>query len=597
MVDLNLKKVVKRDSTPESEEAEDTEPLQEKQEEVQEQEETGNYSENEENAADIAEKDKKSSFNIIKKIQQIFKSSSKEAVDPGFDVGEISEPKMGEHFKDVDVTYEVEPPFQYAHIYYNGEEIVYEALEPPMSEGEQKSLNIIENAFEKMSHSEMLLMGDERREDVLKRRYELLLNIYQMKLSEFQKEKLFYYLLKKYTGFGLIDILMKDPYIEDINCNGPGVAVYINHRMYGSTKTNLIFNEVDLNNFVLQMAQSAGQHISILEPIKDVTLTDGSRANLTLGKEVTRRGSTFTIRRFKTNPVSAVDLVNYGTFDSKVLAFLWLILEYKRSILAAGGTASGKTTTLNALGAFIPPEYKIVSIEDTPELNLMHPNWTQSVTRAGFGGDTGQDGKAPGDIELYDLLAAALRQRPEYIVVGEVRGSEAGTLFQAISVGHPALGTIHSGSIKELVSRVESKPMEVPRNLFASLDAVIFNSMIKVGEHFLRRAVRIVEIIEVDPDTRHIITNPAYRWDPSSDTFEFSGYSALLEQIKEEYGLDDEYISKEIENRSNLLESLAEKGVTDYETVSSEIRRYLREKDEMMEELTREKTLTGEYEE
>jgi flagellar protein FlaI len=258
------------------------------------------------------------------------------------------------------------------------------------------------------------------------------------------------------------------------------------------------------------------------------------------------------------------------------------MVEYKRSVLAAGGTASGKTTTLNALGAFIPPEYKIVSIEDTAEMNLMHPNWTQSITRAGFGGSS-EGGKSAGDIELFDLLKAALRQRPEYIVVGEVRGAEAGTLFQAISVGHPCMGTIHAGSIQELLSRVESEPMNVPRNLFASVDMVIFNSMIKVGEHFLRRALRIVEIVELDPERGDLITNPVFKWNPITDEYEYSGSSAMFDDINDEFGIDQYELVREMDLRAKYLEGLARDGITDYEDVARAIRRYSREKDELLE--------------
>jgi flagellar protein FlaI len=355
----------------------------------------------------------------------------------------------------------------------------------------------------------------------------------------------------------------------------------VNHRVYGSVATDVIYEEIELNNFVMRMAQAAGRHISVLEPIRDATLVDGSRANLTLGKEVTKRGSTFTIRRFRSNPVSCIDLMNYKTYDSTVLAYFWLMIEYKRSVLAAGGTASGKTTTLNALGAFIPPEYKIVSIEDTAEMNLMHPNWTQSITRAGFGG--GEGGKSAGDIELFDLLKAALRQRPEYIVVGEVRGAEAGTLFQAISVGHPCMGTIHAGSIQELLSRVESEPMNVPRNLFSSVDMVIFNSMIKVGEHFLRRALRIVEIVELDPERGDLITNPVFKWNPITDEYEYSGSSAMFDDINDEFGIDQSELVREMDLRARYLEGLARDGITEYEDVARAIRRYSRQKDEMLE--------------
>ena len=519
---------------------------------------------------------------IFKRIEKLINPKPEVIDELIFEPGVISKPVLGVPHKDLNVIYEVAPRFQYVHVRFDGEELSYECMEPPLSKTEQQTMEIVQNAFDKMAHSEILLVEEENRKDALRDRFYFITEIYRFKLTESQKEKFFYYLHKKYMGFDRIDLLMNDPYIEDVTCNGPYSNLYVNHRIYGSLKTNVSFEELELNNFVMRMAQAAGRHISVLQPIRDATLTDGSRANLTLGKEVTKRGSTFTIRRFKSNPVSCIDLMNYGTYDSRVLAYFWLLVEYKRSILAAGGTASGKTTTLNAMGSFIPPEYKIVSIEDTAEMNLMHPNWTQSITRAGFGGDSGS-GKSAGDIELYDLLKAALRQRPEYIVVGEVRGSEAGTLFQAISVGHPCMGTIHAGSIHELLSRVESEPMNVPRNLFASVDMVIFNAMVKVGEHFIRRALRIVEIVELDPERKDLITNPVFKWDPVEDRYEFSGSSSLFEDIEEEFGIQEEELVREMDERARYLESLARQGISQYEDVARAIRKYARYKDELTE--------------
>jgi flagellar protein FlaI len=518
---------------------------------------------------------------LVKRIEQIISPKPEIIEEMEFVVGEISIPAPGVPQKEINITYEVTPGTQYVHVGFDGDSLQYKCLEPPLSESEEEALFIIKNAFDKMAHSEILLVEEEDRVEALRDRFELIVDIYRLKLTESQKDKFFYYLHKKYMGFDRLDLLMKDPYIEDVTCNGPYTPLYVNHRVYGSVATDVIYEEIELNNFVMRMAQAAGRHISVLEPIRDATLVDGSRANLTLGKEVTKRGSTFTIRRFRSNPVSCIDLMNYKTYDSTVLAYFWLMIEYKRSVLAAGGTASGKTTTLNALGAFIPPEYKIVSIEDTAEMNLMHPNWTQSITRAGFGG--GEGGKSAGDIELFDLLKAALRQRPEYIVVGEVRGAEAGTLFQAISVGHPCMGTIHAGSIQELLSRVESEPMNVPRNLFSSVDMVIFNSMIKVGEHFLRRALRIVEIVELDPERGDLITNPVFKWNPITDEYEYSGSSAMFDDINDEFGIDQSELVREMDLRARYLEGLARDGITEYEDVARAIRRYSRQKDEMLE--------------
>ena len=542
----------------------------------------------------FAEIDRIGLDDIQKNIKRRLTTKSKSVRTLGFELGEVSAPVLGVPLSEVDVTYAVNAPFQYVNTRFDGEELVYHTVEPLLSEGELKYLSIIENAFEKMIHSEIVIIGDKDREEYLRDRFSMIISIYLLNLDYFQKQKMFYHLLKKYIGYGKIDVLMKDPYIEDITCNGPNSQIYVNHRIYGSIRTEVTFEEVELNNFVMKIAQTAGRHISILQPIRDATLADGSRINITLGREVTRKGSTFTIRRFRSNPVSPVDLIKYGTFDSKQLAYLWIILEYKRSVLAAGGTASGKTTTLNALCAFIRPEDKIVSIEDTAELNLLHPNWTQSITRSGFGGAAGLSkaggngsgkGGTAGDIELYDLLTAALRQRPEYIVVGEVRGSEAFTLFQAISVGHPCLGTIHAGSMKELLSRVESNPMNVPRSLFSSVDNIIFNSMIKKGEHYIRRASNIVEIIEIDPDRGDLITNPIFKWDPVSDSFPYSGSCALFAGIREEFGVPEGDLINELNDRAELLDNLAKNDITDYERVVNAIRTYSRDKDAMMEKM------------
>ncbi|WP_462273551.1 type II/IV secretion system ATPase subunit [Methanohalophilus sp.] len=541
--------------------------------EIQEQENTKN--------------DKKSLLSIDGLMKRIFPDSCDEVIELGFDVGKVEEPQMGVPLRNVNLTYAAKEPFQYVHVEFNGEELEYTCLEPPLSEGEKRYLQIIEGAFEKLTTTEILVIDSEQRDEALRQRFAMIIDIYRLDMSEFQREKMFYYLLKKYTGFGNIDILMNDPYIEDITCNGHELPLYVNHRMYGSVRTNVVFKEVELNNFVMRMAQSSGRHISVLQPIRDATLSDGSRVNLTLGKEVTKKGSTFTIRRFKSNPVSVIDLMNYKTYNSEVLAYLWIIVEYQRSLLASGGTASGKTTTLNALGSFIRPEYKIVSIEDTAEINLMHPNWTQSVTRAGFGGGGG--GEEAGNIQLYDLLKAALRQRPEYIIVGEVRGAEASTLFQAISVGHPCMGTIHAGSMKELVSRVESEPMNVPRNLLSSLDVVIFNAMIKVGEHFIRRALSIVELVEVDPDRGDIITNPVFKWNAYNDDYIFSGDSAMFEDISQEFGIEIPYLRKEMETRAQYLDYLQNNNIKEYKDVVRYIRRYARDKDALMEQEDRER--------
>lgn len=514
----------------------------------------------------------------------INRSKSKSRVDfIEFNVGELSYPNPNKSVKETYVTYPIDPPFQYVNIRFDGEELVYNVLEPPLSESEKKYLNTIERSLEKLISSKIVAIRPEEREDFLRIRFSDIVRMYGLPLSEAHQDRMFYYLRKRYLGYDKIDIIMKDYYIEDISCNGPNNYLYIYHRIYGSVRTNVSFEEVELNKFVMRLAQISGRHISILQPIKDISMPDGSRANLTMGSEVTKKGATFTIRKFREKPMSPVELMDYNSIDARALAYLWLLLDYKKSILVSGGTASGKTTLLNVIASFIRPELKIVSLEDTAELNLVHSNWIQSVTRSGFGteggsnsvsGVSGVSSKTPGDIGLYDLLVAALRQRPEYIIVGEVRGAEAFTMFQAIAVGHACLGTIHAGTMRELLSRIESNPMNVPRTLFSSLDAVCFSALIRRGDRNVRRVMSIVEILELDPNG-DLVTNPVFRWDAVSDRFVFTGKSHIFEKIENQLGVKEEVLVREMEARAKFLADLQENNTRDYAAVVDKIHEYV----------------------
>ncbi|WP_292728156.1 type II/IV secretion system ATPase subunit [Methanoculleus sp.] len=516
-----------------------------------------------------------------------------ELTSSAFFVGDTGEPSLDGSLKDVCITYAVDPPYQYIHIEYDREAraLSYSVVEPQLSGDEAHYLGLIKKAFEKMIGTNADLVSAEHRVAYLREHFDSIITILGFRFTDEQRERIYFHLKREYIGYGRIDALMKDRYIEDISCNGANMDLYVQHRIYGPVRTNVRFDDLELNNFVLKLAQISGRHISLLQPIRDITLPDGSRGNLTLGGEVTRKGSTFTIRKFRSNPISPIEMMDYGTVDAQQLAYLWILMEYKRSLLVSGGTASGKTTFLNALCGFIPTEYKIVSIEDTTELNLMHPNWLQSVTRMGFGtGDAGGapsgvgggGRKAPGDISLYDLLIAALRQRPEFIIVGEVRGDEAFTLFQAIAVGHAAMGTIHAGSMDELLSRVESSPMNLPRNLLANLDAVIFPMQIRKGERNVRRITNIVEILELDREKGDLVTNTVFKWLPATDEFKFMGRSYLFDKIRDTFGISLEDLRQEMADRADLLLWLQDQQIRDYKVALGFIRAYYKDKDEIM---------------
>jgi flagellar protein FlaI len=281
--------------------------------------------------------------------------------------------------------------------------------------------------------------------------------------------------------------------------------------------------------------------------------------------------------------------MRFGSFSPLALAYFWTLIDYKKSILMSGGTASGKTTLLNALCMFVRPEDKIVSIEDTPEIHIDHTNWIQSVARTGYGasgvsgigGASGisgvsgiSGGSKPGSITLVDLLVAALRQRPEYVIVGEVRGREAFTLFQAIAVGHASMATVHAGSIGELIHRVENEPMNVPRVLFQSLDAVAFQGQVVVDGRRARRVKAITEILDVERDTHNLLTNEVFTWNPRTDTFDFQGRSFILEEIAKESGKEVEDVVREVKRRETYIRLMDKRNKTYYKDVSRAINTY-----------------------
>ena len=504
-------------------------------------------------------------------------------------------PTWEEIEKSGDVYYVVKEPYQYVNLHVEEGELVYSNIEPRLNDDEKKILRRVSEAYDMLINVGTVLANAEDKIQFLDETFKEIIKLYNIKLSDAEYKRLLYHVERDFVGYGRIDTLVSDRLIEDISCNGPNSPVYVYHRLFESIKTNVVFEEVELNNFILKLAQVSGRHISILQPIRDAALPDGSRINMTLGKEVTKRGSTFTIRKFRSDPISPIEIMLLKTANSRMFAFLWVLIEYGRSLLISGGTAAGKTTLLNAVSMLIKPENKIVSVEDTPEINLAHPNWIQAVTRVGFGesggsvsgisgisGVSGVSSRSAGDISLFDLLISALRQRPEFIIVGEVRGEEAYTLFQAISVGHATMGTIHAASMPELLARVESQPMNVPRVMMANLDLVIFLAAVRKGDEKVRRVREIVEILGVDPSTKELVTNTVFRWDPLTDDFEYTGRSFQLEKLSRSTGVPLDTILKEVDNRVLLLDWMKAQGTINYKQVTNLVREYYIDKDQLL---------------
>ena len=388
-------------------------------------------------------------------------------------------------------------------------------------------------------------------------------------------------------GYGKIETMMRDPNIEDVSCDGPGVEIFVYHRRFESLRTNVMWeDELELEQYIIRMAQRCGKHISIAEPLLDATLMDGSRIVMTLGREVSTKGSTFTIRRFRDEPFTPVDLLEFKTFSSMQIAFFWLAMQYGMSMLFVGGTASGKTTSLNACSLFLPWQHKIVSIEETRELNLPHPNWIPGCTRQGFGGEgSAGGGKAAGEVDMYDLLRAALRERPEYIIVGEIRGEEAYVLFQAMATGHTTYSTFHADSIQSLVHRLENKPIEIPRVLIPALDGISIQIQTRVGGKRVRRNKAIVEIIGIDPHSHELLTNEAFRWDNTIDEYVFTGKSYIFEKIMMKANLNRVEIMDETKRRQLVIEWCLKKGVRDYKDFARVVAEYYVHPEDVMRQV------------
>lgn len=382
-------------------------------------------------------------------------------------------------------------------------------------------------------------------------------------LTDTGRQRVHYYLERDLLGYGPIDVMMHDPMIEDISCDGPGIPLYIFHREHGSTRTNVLYDdEQGLDAFVRRLAQRAGKHISIAEPILDATLPDTSRLQATLSREVTTRGSSFTIRRFRADPLTIPDLIRLGTLNARMAAWLWMAMEAGAPMLVAGGTASGKTTTMSGLCQFIPPAKKVVTIEDTREISLERENWIASLTRSGAFGDD------EGSIDMFGLLRAALRQRPEYLVVGEVRGSEAQTLFQAMATGHATYSTLHADSVKSAVYRLENPPIDVPRMMLQTLDALAVQAQARVEGRMVRRVKSITEITGIDDATGDILTNKVYDWDASTDEFRYLGRSQVLDEWRRRENMSLSEVQEEWNNRALVLSWMAGQGIRHITDVS-----------------------------
>jgi len=398
-------------------------------------------------------------------------------------------------------------------------------------------------------------------------------------VSEEQYKALQYLMLRDKDGLGTIQPVISDPNIEDISCSGVG-TLFLEHKIFGGVKAGIQFDsEAELDQFVIKLSEKINRPVTVRDPIVDAVLPDGSRVNIVFGTDVSKRGSNFTIRKFNDVPISALDLVTFGSINYEMLAYISIMLGEGMNTFVSGETASGKTTLLNAISTFIPPTSKIVSIEDTPELQVPHDNWIREVVR-GSAGSTGT-GAA---VTMFDLLRAALRQRPNEIIIGEIRGAEGAIAFQAMQTGHACMATFHAATVEKLIQRMTGDPINVPKAYIDNLNLVIIQSAVKLPNGSIgRRCMSINEIIEYDPETNSFGFIEVFRWNPTNDTFEFPGYmnTALLEgTVAQRRGIperDSRLIYEEIDKRAAILKRLHERGVTNFYELNKTLGKAYRE--------------------
>ncbi len=480
----------------------------------------------------------------------------------------------------IDLRYCLVSPFAYVHIYWDPKlyEVVYEIEEPVLTKEEDIARGKIVSAMRSMINFKEVIEGkDETLFEYIDKRFKLLAIELGIELTYESYKKIYYYLARDFIGFNEVEPLLRDYFVEDIECNGANSPVYIVHRIFRNLQTNLTFKKNELlENFVEKLAQRCGKYISYAQPILDGSLPDGSRVNATYTKDVTSKGPTFTIRKFTKTPWTPSQLISFNTLSPEMLAYLWMLVQYKMNLLIVGGTASGKTTLLNAIAFFIPPEARVVSIEDTRELNLPRENWLPSVARSATGI------KGLGEIDMYELLRASFRQNPDYVIVGEVRGKEASVLFQGMASGHSSIATIHADSIETVIKRLETPPIELSPTLLNVLDSLCVMTHAIVNNQETRKLREIVEIVNIG-ENDVALTNTPFVWDSAEDKFYFKKESRLFQKIYRRYGINPTDLEHEFRRRAELLYKMYQKKIFGFREVQDLVNEYYKKPQEVLE--------------
>lgn len=383
-------------------------------------------------------------------------------------------------------------------------------------------------------------------------------------------------------GYGKLDPMIKDDDLEEIMVIGTGSSVFVYHRKIGMMVTNVVFeSDDDIRAIIDVIARQVNRRIDQQTPILDARLKDGSRVNATL-PPVSADGPTLTIRKFRKDPLTVVDLINFKTMSSHLAGFLWLCTDGMGvkpcNAIIAGGTGSGKTTTLNTIAAFVPPRERIITIEDTLELQLPHSHVLRMETRP-----PNIEGK--GELTMDTLVKNSLRQRPDRVIVGEVRGAEAITLFTALNTGHSGMGTLHSNTARETITRLVNPPMNVPNIMIPALDFIIMqNRMYRAEGGSLRRITEVAEVVGMEEG--NVQLNRVFEWNNVTDKVEYVGIaSQTLREMAEMRGVGITELEEEIEKRRLVLEYLADNNIRSIEEVGRCVNSYYKDPDAMLDRI------------
>lgn len=463
-------------------------------------------------------------------------------------------------------------------------EPIYFVVEEPLQPNEEIALEKVKDILTKELDFPKLGEEEEVRKAVIETTKKILRKygggLGLGNITEELTDRFLYYIERDMMGFGPLNVIMEDYRVEDISCDGVGIPIYVWHREFESMPTNILFTDREtLDNYIIHLAHKAGKHVSSAFPIVDAMIYGKHRLAATFREEISPRGSTFTIRKFRERPFSITELLVAGVLNSEMAAYFWLLIEHKASIMIIGATGSGKTTLLNALTTFIQPRMKIVTCEETAEINIPRENWVRFVTRESYG--LGSSGR--GEVSLFELVRTSLRYRPDYLIVGEVRGEETFVLFQAIATGHGGLSTVHAENIESAIKRFVSPPMNIPETHISLLDAMAMIERVRLrgGSATFGRRCRFIWEVEDINRYRTIAS-----WDPATDTFRVNFANSLqLETISLLTGLSKEQLVVELWRRKEVLEWMKKNNITDNAEVSRIILSYYADPEKLTAEI------------